>query len=148
MAKRTGELAESLRAWIASESRMVQVELGDRLRQVGLHPSGQPYVSRLVNGKGRPPTLDHLKVIAEFFERSLEEMLREIGAIGDTARGESSQRRARLADLRAVARQLRGLAEDIEPSAETPAHSRETMEGMNTTRAPSPHRKEPRNKGR
>lgn len=151
MGQRIGALDAKLRAWLRDESRGQQVELGQAIRQAGLEPYGQPWVSRYVTGKeSKPASLDHINVIAAFFERSLEELLREIGVIGTAATARPAQRPEdadRFARLREVSDQLKALVADVEPSTETPERHRGTKGGRRTTAAPSPRRTGPRNKG-
>jgi len=68
-----------VRRWLRKEVKGQQVGLGTALQEAGLEGRGQSWVSRYINeGEAKPASLDHLVVIAQFFERTLAELLDEI----------------------------------------------------------------------
>lgn len=79
-----------VRAWLKAQVRGQQVALGQALEKAGVVKSGQSWVSQYVNDGEAVATIDHLIVIASFFERSLPEMLTE--AASDQSRHSADQR--------------------------------------------------------
>lgn len=76
-----------LRAWVKEQVQGQQEELGAALEKAGLVKQGQVWVSNYVNGKAATATIDHLAVIARFFERSMLEMLVETGGVTSSVKG-------------------------------------------------------------
>lgn len=67
------------RAWLREQVKGQQKALGDALEASGVVKSGQVWVSKYTTGGPATASLDHVLVIAAFFERNLAELLSEAG---------------------------------------------------------------------
>ena len=76
-------LDSRLRDWLRMQVRGQQEDLGKALERAGVVKSGQAWVSKYVRRTTGAATLDHIGVIAAFFERSIVELITEV--LGDRA---------------------------------------------------------------
>lgn len=98
---------ERVRAWLKGQVRGQQSALGERLERAGVVKNGQVWVSRYTRGDQAVLTLDHLMVIAGFFERTIPEVLAEAGVTGAvTGADQGSVNAERIRDLEARNAQL------------------------------------------
>lgn len=84
---------DQIRAWVRANIGGQQTDLGARLEKARVVERGQPWVSKYVNDKGATATIDHLRVMAAFFERTLVEFLSDAGG-RDLLRHDEDQRSA------------------------------------------------------